>query len=54
MCSSVIVLGFKYWTVKFPIVSFVVIIRIVIVARFVLVGGIINIIRLFRCNWDCY
>ena len=42
--TSVIVFGFKYCTVKFPIISFVVIILIimnVIVVGFVLVSGTI-------------
>ena len=50
--SSVIVFGFEYCTVKFPIVSFVVIIRIVrnvIVVGFGLLSGII-IVRLFKFN----
>ena len=46
----VIVLDFKYCTVKFPIVYFAVIIRIVVVGAFVLANGIIIIIRLFQCN----
>ena len=46
--SSVIVLGFKYWTVKFAIIFFVIIIRIVV--GLVLIKAIIIIIRLFQCN----
>ena len=46
--SSVIVLGFKYWTIKFPIVSLVVIIRIVIEFEFVPVSVIIVIENCFN------
>ena len=38
----------------FTIVSFVIIIRIDIVIRFVLISTIIIIIRLFSWNHDCY
>ena len=50
--SSVIVFGFEYCTVKFPIIASVVIIRIprnVIVVGYVLVSETI-IVRLFQCN----
>ena len=50
--SSVFVFGFEYCTVNFPIISFVVIIRIirnVIVVGFVLVSETI-IVRQFQCN----
>ena len=43
-------LGFKYWTVKFAIVSFVVLIRIAIVIGFVPVSRTVIIIRLFSVN----
>ena len=46
--SSVIVLGFKYSPVKFPVVPFVGIIRIGIVIGFVLVIGIIIKIIFFH------
>ena len=51
--SIVIGFGFEYCTVKFPIVSFAAIIRIirnVIVVGFVLVSGTV-IVRLFQCNY---
>ena len=54
--SSVIVFSFEYCAVKFPIIPFVVIIRIIrndIVARYVLVSETI-IARLFQCNYGCY
>ena len=69
-CICSFFLGFKNWTVKFPIVSFVIIIWIAIVIGFVLVSRIVwctllhcfyvimivTIIRLFDvlCNYDCY
>ena len=48
--SSVIVLGFDYLTLKFPIISIAVIIRIVVVVGFVLESWTIIIIRLFKCT----
>ena len=53
--QGVIAFGFEYCTVKFPIIPFVVIIRIIrngIVVGCVLVSETI-IIRLFQCNKDC-
>ena len=50
--SSVIVFGFEYCNVKFPIIASVVIINIprnVIVVGYVLVSETI-IVRLFQCN----
>ena len=44
--SVIIVLGFKYWTVKFPIVSLVIIIRIFILIEFVHVSMYVIIIWL--------
>ena len=41
-------------TVKFSIVSFVVIIRIFIVIGFASVSGIIIITRMFQCRYYCY
>ena len=46
--KSVIVLGCQYWTVKFPILYFVIITRIAIVIGFVLVSRIVIIIRLLN------
>ena len=46
--SNVIVLGFKYWTLKFLIVSNVIIIRITIVMGFVLVSIITSLIILLN------
>ena len=43
--SSVIVLGFKYWTVELKKIYFIVIIVIVIVGGFVVADGNIIIIR---------
>ena len=47
--QSVIVLGFEYCTVKFPIIPFFVIIINVIVVGYVLVRETI-IVRIFQCN----